>query len=371
MSEDASAALAPWEGPGPGDDEAESLLTEMVAIPSVSGDEGALARFLATTMERLGYRTEVDAAGNAVGHIGVVERHIVLLGHMDTVPGEVPVRREGRRLYGRGAVDAKGPLAAFIVAAARAGADLQARVTVIGAVEEEAATSKGASYAVGQYRPDFCVIGEPSGWDRITIGYKGRLLIDYVLERAVSHTAGRERAPSEDAVDFWLHVAGWAEEYNRGKEGQFATLNPSLRRICSGGDGLRERVEMTIALRLPLGLHLPDLLNPLMDTWARHPGGAARVVTRGHEVPFRADKRTPLAGAFSAAIRAEGGSPAYVTKTGTSDMNVVGPRWCCPIVAYGPGDSTYDHTPNEHIDLDEYLRGIRVLTRVIGRVATA
>lgn len=369
MSEDTSSAVASWQGPGPADDEAEALLTEMVAIPSVSGDEGALAQFLATTMEGLGYRAEVDAAGNAVGHVGAGGRHIVLLGHMDTVPGDVPVRREGRLLYGRGAVDAKGPLAAFIVAGARVAENLGARLTVIGAVEEEAATSKGAYYAVGQYRPEFCIIGEPSGWDRITIGYKGRLLIDYVLERAVSHTAGRERSPSEDAVDFWLHVAEWAEAYNRGKEGAFATVDPSLRRICSGGDGLRERVEMTIALRLPLGLHLPDLLNPLMETWARHPAGAARVVTRGHEAPFRAEKRTPLASAFLAAIRAEGGSPAYVTKTGTSDMNVVGPRWRCPIVAYGPGDSAYDHTPNERIDLDEYLRGVRVLTRVLVRIS--
>jgi len=152
--------------------------------------------------------------------------------------------------------------------------------------------------------------------------------------------------------------------------------------MCSSSDGLRERVEMTIALRLPPGLHLPDLLDPLMagqgpacgqphwsmDTSGRYTAGEARVVTRGYEEPFRAEKRTPLASAFLAAIRAEGGSPAYVTKTGTSDMNVVGPRWRCPIVAYGPGDSSYDHTPNEHIDLGEYLRSVRVLTRVITRI---
>jgi LysW-gamma-L-lysine carboxypeptidase len=371
MRGEAKTVLVPWEGPGPRDDEAEALLTEMVAIPSVSGSEGALAEFLATSMQALGYRTEVDAAGNAVGHIGAGKPHIVLLGHMDTVAGDIPVRREGRLLYGRGTVDAKGPLAAFIAAAARAADGLRARVTVIGAVEEEAATSKGAYFAVGRYSPDYCVIGEPSGWDRITIGYKGRLLIDYVLERAVSHTAGRERAPAEEAVDVWRHVAEWAEAYNRDKEGTFATLDPSLRRICSGGDGLRERVEMTIALRLPLGLHLPDLLNPLMDTWARHPDGAARVVTRGHEAPFRAEKRTPLASAFLAGIRAEGGRPAYVTKTGTSDMNVVGPRWRCPIVAYGPGDSAYDHAPDEHIDLGEYLQSVRVLTRVLNRLGGA
>jgi len=68
---------------------------------------------------------------------------------------------------------------------------------------------------------------------------------------------------------------------------------------------------------------------------------------------------------FRGAIRAEGGTPAFVMKTGTSDMNLAGPAWACPILAYGPGDSALDHTPDEHIDLDEYRRSIRILTRVL------
>ncbi len=46
-------------------------------------------------------------------------------------------------------------------------------------------------------------------------------------------------------------------------------------------------------------------------------------------------------------------------------MNVVGPIWGCPLVAYGPGDSALDHTPHEHIVLEEYLAAIRVLTRAL------
>ncbi|RPI03454.1 MAG: acetyl-lysine deacetylase, partial [Zetaproteobacteria bacterium] len=46
-------------------------------------------------------------------------------------------------------------------------------------------------------------------------------------------------------------------------------------------------------------------------------------------------------------------------------MNVVGPAWRCPIVAYGPGDSRLDHTPDEHLDLDEYRRAIAILTRTL------
>ena len=71
-------------------------------------------------MDGLGFRTEIDGAGNAVGMIGDGPREIVLLGHIDTVPGAIPVRIEDGVLYGRGAVDAKGPLATFVCAAARA-----------------------------------------------------------------------------------------------------------------------------------------------------------------------------------------------------------------------------------------------------------
>lgn len=69
--------------------------------------------------------------------------------------------------------------------------------------------------------------------------------------------------------------------------------------------------------------------------------------------------------AFLQAIREQGADPAFKVKSGTSDMNVVGPAWNCPIVAYGPGDSSLDHTPNEHLDLAEYHQAIATLARVL------
>ncbi len=350
----------------PTDAEAIALLERLVSIESPSGQEAAVAQAAVEAMEAWGLEAHVDAAGNAVGCTGPGERTALLLGHIDTVPGWVPVRRVGDTLYGRGAVDAKGPFAAFICAAARAGVLPDLRVVVVGAVEEEAATSAGAYHVVAHQPPaDVVIIGEPSRWDRITLGYKGRLLVDYRLEQAVSHTAGQVVAVCEQAVAYWQAVRDWAAVYNRDREGAFASLDPSLRSISSGGDGLREWVEMRIGLRLPLGLEVDALEARLTGAWA----GEACVTLHGREEPFRADKRNELTGAFLAAVRAEGGRAAFVTKTGTSDMNVIGPRWGCPIVAYGPGDSAYDHTPEEQISLDEYLRAIRVLTGALQRLA--
>jgi LysW-gamma-L-lysine carboxypeptidase len=275
------------------------------------------------------------------------------------------VRREGNLLYGRGTVDAKGPLAAFVTAAARVGALPGKRTIVVGAVEEEAATSKGARFllkgrGIVSSAPDAVIIGEPSGWDRITIGYKGRLLVDYALARAIGHTAGPERSACEGAVAFWQLVTGYAAEWSGGSPRMFDQIIPSLRRICSEDDGFTEEVAMTIGLRLPPGIDIDDLQDRLTTL-----AGDARVSFRGREGAFRAPKNTPLVRAFLRSIRSQCGSPRFQVKSGTSDMNVVGPVWNCPIMAYGPGDSTLDHTPHEHIDLDEYHRAIDVLTQVL------
>lgn len=341
------------------------LLETLLRIPSLSGQEGAAAAFLVERMRSYGWESFVDAAGNAVGLLGSSGPLVVLLGHIDTVPGTIPVRVEAGRLYGRGAVDAKGPFATFIAAARRAELTgrLRCRLALIGATEEEAASSKGAHYARERYAPAFCVIGEPSGWDRITLGYKGRLLAHYRIEQPAAHSAGELRAAPEALVDFWRAVEARCATHNAGRERLFEQLIPALRRVASGGDGLTDWAEATVGLRLPEGL-APETLAEQLRALA----GSALLRFEGGCPAFRSPRTTPLAGAFVRAIRGVGGQPGFLHKTGTADMNVVGPAWGCPIVAYGPGDSRLDHTPDEHVELDEYLRAIAVLAEVLARL---
>jgi LysW-gamma-L-lysine carboxypeptidase len=117
---------------------------------------------------------------------------------------------------------------------------------------------------------------------------------------------------------------------------------------------------MRIGLRLPVGIDVALLRRTLLR-W----GDRAKVTFPYSELPFRARKNTPVVRALLRAIRAQGGRPRFKLKTGTSDMNVVGPAWGCPIAAYGPGDSSFDHTPEERIDLDEFRRGVDVLVQAL------
>ena len=88
---------------------------------------------------------------------------------------------------------------------------------------------------------------------------------------------------------------------------------------------------------------------------------------RGYEKPWKGDRNNVLVKSFLAGLRSVDASEklGFVVKTGTSDMNVVGPVWQCPIVAYGPGDSSLDHTPNEHLPVDEYWKAVNVIEQTL------
>ncbi|MCO6449924.1 MAG: [LysW]-lysine hydrolase [Caldilineales bacterium] len=348
-------------------DDGLTMLRRSLEIPSLSGEEAEASRFLAGWMAQAGFESFVDEAGNAVGVLdggpgenGSPPRDVVLLGHIDTVAGDVPVRVEDGKLFGRGAVDAKGPLAAFATAAAMAGPMSGWRFVVIGAVEEEAATSKGAHFVADRYRPDFCIIGEPSGWNRITLGYKGRLLTTVSVVRSMSHTAGPETSAPEKAVEFWQRVQRRMAGINQNRERAWDQVLPSLRGFSSESDGLTETALLHLGFRLP-----PDIGPDDLEAELRALADVEILEFRGGETAFRADKNSPLVRAFLAAIRAQGERPGFVLKTGTSDMNVVGPVWQCPIVAYGPGDSALDHTPHEHVEIAEWQTGVSVLAAVL------
>jgi LysW-gamma-L-lysine carboxypeptidase len=313
-------------------------------------------------MEARGFRVEIDAAGNAIGSVGSGPRRVVLLGHIDTVPGQIPVRMADGELWGRGAVDAKGPLCTFVAAATAAAPDLGATVTVVGAVGEERLGSPGARAVAEWEAPDFCVIGEPSGWDAICLGYRGTLGFHYRLRQPSRHSAGPGESAGGQAITFWSALAAAVAELNteRGATTAFTTIAPALREMRAGNNGLQDEAVLSIGLRLP-----PDVDIDGLQTLLRELAGGANVEINGIQAGFRSPKQTPLVPPFLRAIRAEGGTPRFTLKLGTSDMTIVGPAWGCPMVTYGPGDAALDHTPEERLPLADYGRAICVLRDVL------
>ena len=340
------------------------LLRTSVSIPSTSGQEAAVARFFVSQMATFADEALVDGAGNAVARLGTGPLRVYFLGHIDTVPGSVVVRLEEGKLYGRGAVDAKGAFCTAVAAASTLPADVLERLTLvlIGAVEEEVPTSRGARHALGVLpKPDLVIIGEPSGWAAMTLGYKGRLVVKPARVKTNFHSAGEGTTAPEDVVAVYSAVKAWADGLNEGVDSIFDAVQLSLQAFSSANDGLAQRAAATLGLRLPPRLSPEEAEAALRKLLAGPVGEGLELTFTGHERAYRSVKDTPLTRAFRAAIRKAGGTPRFKVKTGTSDMNVVAPVWNVPMLAYGPGDSSLDHTPDEHLLIDEYERAIEVL----------
>jgi LysW-gamma-L-lysine carboxypeptidase len=339
-------------------------LVGLVEHYSPTGREGEAVEWLVNRMASVGFsQASMDEAGNAVGVMGNGPQQIVLLGHIDTVPGEIPIKTEGDLLFGRGTVDAKGPLAAFVEAVARLRSVEGWRIVVIGAVEEER-DSSGARFVASQYQPDYAIIGEPSQWDRITLGYKGSAWAEMTVRRQVSHSAGQDQSACEVGVEVWNRISAWAQARNAAKARVFEQVSPSLRDWSSGSDGFEEWAKLEVGVRLP-----PELSPQRWYAKAKQLAGDAEVQQVGYPIgAYQAEKNTPLVRAFLGAMRDRGGKPRFLFKTGTADLNIVAPAWGCPAVAYGPGDSSLDHTPEEHISLSEYSRAVEVLEDALFRL---
>ncbi|WP_327674382.1 M20/M25/M40 family metallo-hydrolase [Kitasatospora sp. NBC_00458] len=332
------------------DADAVALLAEVVAVPSVSGSERRLAERLRDVAAGFGAQSRLDDVGNVHVTVGRGTRTVMLLSHLDTVPGEVPFEHGESLVRGRGAVDAKGPLTAMLVAALTS-RHLGLRIHWVGVVEEETLWSRGAEHVRTSVPvPDAVIVGEPSGASSVTIGYKGMVELGVRCEVPREHTA----TPGPKSSEILVRALGRLfERYGaRGNDG-FGEVGMIVR------DGVFEPFSSSCSLvfRTPPGTSAEELLREVSTVL-----GEPVEVSAVYDVPPVVVPRTsPCVRALSRAIAGEGLRPSHKLKTGTSDMNTLSRTWKVPMATYGPGDCHQDHTDTEHILIQEYLDGVRVL----------
>jgi len=362
--------------------EPKELLRRMLEIYSPSGKEGEIAEFLRGQMAELGFgRVWVDSAGNVLGEVGGGPPTVLLCGHMDTVPGRLPVKVENGRLYGRGAVDAKASLAAMTVAASRmAGRAGRGRVLVAGVVEEET-ESVGVRQLLGDgLEVDWAVFGEPSGVRGITVGYRGRLEVRALCETEPGH-AGSPR-PFDNAIEkaygLWTRIRDWASS-RRGHPPRSYFYSTSARLTgIRGGEATNvvpARCTLTVDVRLPPAVSCREAVEQL-EAIARqyekeNPGLRLSLEFGDRVEPFRAREDSEVVRALRGAIEETVGGPVrLLRKTGTGDMNIFAAETGVPVATYGPGDSQLSHTSREYIEADEYQASIEVYRRAAERLLT-
>lgn len=342
---------------------ASRFLHDLVAMPSPTGHERDAVAWLQDQARSDGFRVRADAAGNFLAEAGRGDRLLLFAGHVDTVPGDIPVRVEDGVLWGRGSVDAKGSLAAAYLAARERLDDPDLRVLVAGLVDEEGA-SRGARMLDPGGRPDWIVVGEPSGADGITITYKGLVRGTARFARPAVH-GGHPDPNGLDAAHAW-----WAQVRDGLDAGTgFDAVQARLDGMDHDSNGLRDEATVHFQLRLPPAVAPGDAAKRLHALTGQ--AGADVRLRLGEQVPAaQGDPRSPLVAAFRAAIREGGGRPRLLRKTGTADFNLLAQRYpSTPIAAYGPGDSSLDHAPDERLTLAELERSVAVWRRVLDRLA--
>ena len=334
-----------------------------VDIRSESFEEEPFSRFLEEHLPLFGWeRVWRDEMGNCLASRGEGEKELLLLGHLDTVPGGPPCEVKGETLFGRGSVDAKGPLCAFAVAGGKVSLPQGWRITLAGVVGEEV-DSRGMRHLVKsrmeQTPPAGCLVGEPSGLSGITLGYRGRCLLRLWDEDMGAHRSG-DAGPQTRVLRAAAAILAWVEKQDFPEKTVIHRPSGSVLSM-KGEEGEGRFGEVFLDIRLPLGVN-PSEWGVSMLEVGNSRGGAGEILEAlGAHMTTKAD---PLVRALRVALRQQGHEPKLLAKGGTADLNHAA-FWNCPLAAYGPGDSRLDHTGNEHISLEEYVESVEILSKGI------
>lgn len=185
------------------------LLEQLMKIPSTSEEEAAIGKFLAQYLTSLGYRVDLipihpgSDRYNVYAYLGDSRKaRACLSSHIDTVPPHIEFRLEGDVVYGRGACDDKGPLAAQIIAVEELRAEKllkQGDVSLLFVVGEEkggpgmiAANDMGLTW-------ETVIFGEPTE-GKLGVGHKGHYVFELFVEGRAAHSGYPERGRSANQI---------------------------------------------------------------------------------------------------------------------------------------------------------------------------
>ncbi|RUM46545.1 MAG: hypothetical protein DSY37_05110 [Hyperthermus sp.] len=342
------------------------LLQLLLKTYSPTFHEGEAVSLLVEEAWRLGFdEAYIDQAGN--GRLLVYPRdegseqaRIALVGHIDTVPGWVEPLSNGDIIRGRGAVDAKAPLASMIIGALHARPRRHV-VEVVAAVGEEG-PSHGAWFLVKSgWRAKAIIIGEPTNTTKVAIGYRGGCRIKV----ACTGEEGHSSSPwlYQDACSLAL------EAYKKLAESSSVSVNGYTFTVtgirCGDINDTNSNVVageavLNIDARIPVGGGVEELREKL---YSMLPSSCSATIARCIQ-PVRVSVSSPVPRALIRSLLGYGIRPQPVIKAGTSDMNILR-LVTSNIAAYGPGRSELSHTRYEEVSLQELDTAVHVYVQAI------
>lgn len=326
-----------------------ALATELVAHPSITGDEGGVAARVARWLAARGWRVTEQPVTPGRCNVWATQdasRCVTLSTHLDTVPPFVPPRLENGRLYGRGACDAKGIAAAMMAAAERLVASGERRVALLFVVGEEEGSDGALAANQLPTHSGFLINGEPTE-SRMASGAKGslRILVRTIGREAHSAYPALGRSAIEPLVALLARLPSLA--LPRDPVLGETTINIGVLRGGSAGNVVPGSATAELLARV---VGPVDDLRAILDRWA---AGVAEI-EYGAYIPAQLFPSLP---GFAAA------PVAY-----TSDIPLLH-RWGTPLL-FGPGSIHVAHTPDEHVDVAELRASVDTYERLVRSLLT-
>ncbi len=361
-------------------DPAISFLRSLVAIDSVNpslvpgaAGEARIASAVAAHMRALGLDVHVEeAAPGRPNVIGVLEgrspgRSLMFCGHSDTVgvngmAAPFEPREVDGRLYGRGAQDMKGGVAAMIDAARLvAQRGLAAGRLIVAVVADEEYASLGADALVCGWRADGAIVTEPTDL-QIGIAHKGFSWVAVETHGRAAH--GSRPADGRDAILAMGRVLGELELLDRQLQARpphsrlgVASLHASIiqggRELSSYPDLCRLELERRTLPGESASAALEEVNRILASLRAGDPLFESSARATFARPPYELRQDHPLPAALSGAGRARGIQPAYVGMSFWTDAAVLGGAGT-PTVLFGPGGAGL-HSREEYVALSEVI----------------
>lgn len=404
-----------------------STTQDLIRIPTLNppGDNyHEICAYLEARLGQSGFRTELVRAKGALGDSDKTPRWNIIARHEGATPGEcvhfnshtdvVHVGQgwtrdpfaaaiEGDRIYGRGACDMKGGLAASIIAAEAflaACPDYAGSIEISGTADEETGGYGGVAYLAekGYFDPErvqHVIIPEPLNKDRICIGHRGVWWAEIETKGRIAH--GSMPFLGDCAVRHMGAVLQEMEEILFPLLSTRQTAMPvvpegakrSTMNINSIHGGLAEpekdytglpsacvpdRCVITIDRRFLIEEDLDEVkaeVDALLQRVGKERPGFTYEIRDLFEVhPVLTDKQAPVVTAVTGAIQdVMGVDPAYVVSPGTYDqkhIDRIGRLKNC--IAYGPGILELAHQPDEWISITDMLDSTKVMAVSIARL---
>jgi acetylornithine deacetylase len=366
------------------------LAADLVRIPSVNPvigpeeahGEQAVAEFARDWLQQRGVPAHLEEVApgrpNVVADLGRAGPVLVLYGHLDTVgtsgmtiPPFEP-RLENGRLYGRGAFDMKGGVAACMAAAAALARDGHEGRVLLALVADEEYESIGAADFARRHRADGCILSEPSA-GRLVLAHKGFVWADIVTSGHAAHGSRPDLGVSAIAKMGRIIAAldGFDRDTLRARTSALVGAASMHCSLVRGGVGLSTYApECTLSVeRRTLPDETADQVAEELRRVIRDAGEEATVVIRTVRGPLETSAGHPLARAVRGAVEAV---------TGTAPPDAGEPHWMdsaifadagIPAVNYGPSGAGA-HEAVEWVDAATVVTCARVYVEAARRFAS-